>query len=394
MSWLSAIKDIFTKTEVTEESFEYESIDSYLAKQKAKETLGIKDGQDDVAYKCDQIIDATYQMDELKVEYDMVTSYFTDIQTIEELPEERRAEVTDIAKKIAFLEKETKEFLHSDDRISDANFRMIQRMEKNLNEIFAQLKELEDMDEKIKRDMKHLEAEKNSQEYLQDRIEEQQSRLRVFLMALGGTSALLVVTLAIIGVVMEVNLMLPVLLIILVVMCMAAFSVVTYRKLSYEYKMSEKKENKAISLMNKVKIKYVNNTSTLEYLYGKYNIKSLRELEYLYDQYTIMVEEVRKFQKSSGDLRQFSEELAKILYSHGVKDPDIWIKQTPALIDPREMVEVKHSLNVRRQKLREQIAYNENLRLAGLKDIEELLKRDPDLRDQVRKELEVYHIRM
>ena len=169
------VKDLFTRTEVTEETFEYESIDSYLAKQKAKETLGIKDDQDDVALKCDQIIDATYHLDELKVEYDMVTSYFTDIQTIESLSKDTRIEIMDIAKKIAFLERETKEFLHSDDRISDANFRMIQRMEKNINEVFGQLKDLEDMDAKIKRDMKHLEAEKNTQEYLQDSIEEQQS---------------------------------------------------------------------------------------------------------------------------------------------------------------------------------------------------------------------------
>ncbi len=394
MGFFSAVKDIFTKTEVTEESFEYESIDSYLARQKAKETLGIKEGQDDVAYKCDQIIDATYQMDELKVEYDMVTSYFEDIQIIEALPSEKREEITGIANKIDFLEQETKKFLHSDDRISDSDFRMIQKNEKNLNEIFGQLKDLEDMDEKIKRDMKHLEAEKNSQEYLQDSIEEQQSRLRVFLMALGCASVLLVLTLAIISVVLDVNMLIPVLLIILVVVSMAAFSVVTYKKLTYEYKMSEKRQNKAISLMNKVKIKYINNTSTLEYLYGKYNIKSLRELEYLYDQYTIMVDEVRKFQKCSGDLKLFSDELSKLLFSYGVKDPDIWIKQTPALIDPREMVEVKHSLNVRRQKLREQISYNENLRLAGLRDIEEMLKRDPELRDRVRKELEVYHIRM
>ena len=146
--------------------------------------------------------------------------------------------------------------------------------------------------------------------------------------------------------------------------------------------------------MNKVKIKYVNNTSTLEYLYGKYNIKSLRELEFLYDQYRIMVDEVRRFQKSSGDLREYSDSLSKILFAHGVKDPDIWVKQTPALIDPREMVEVKHSLNVRRQKLREQIAYNENLRVTGLKDIEDLLRRDPDLRDQVKRELDAYNIRM
>jgi F0F1-type ATP synthase assembly protein I len=389
MSWFSAIRDIFSKTEVTEETFEYESIDSYLAKQAAREALGDKD---DVAYKCDQIIDATYHVDELRVEYDMVTSYFTDIQTIENLPEEVRAEITATAKKISMLESETKEFLHSDDRISDVDFRMIQGLEKNLTEIFSQLKELEDMDMKIKKDLKNLEIEKNTQEYIQDNVEDQQHRLRMFMIVLGGTSAFLILVLAILGIVMQANVMIPILLIVLVVMGMTAFSVVTFHKLTYQYKLAQKKENKAISLTNKVKIKYVNNTSTLEYLYNKYNIKNLRELEYLYDQYTIMVEEVRKYQKNSGDLREYSDALSKLLFNHGIKDPDIWIKQTPALVDPREMVEVKHSLNVRRQKLREQIAYNESLRVEGLKDIEELLKKDPDLREQVRKELEVYQI--
>ena len=33
MGLLSTVKDLFTKTEVTEEVFEYESIDSYLKKQ-------------------------------------------------------------------------------------------------------------------------------------------------------------------------------------------------------------------------------------------------------------------------------------------------------------------------------------------------------------------------
>ena len=64
------------------------------------------------------------------------------------------------------------------------------------------------------------------------------------------------------------------------------------------------------------------------------------------------------------------------------------------MIDPREMVEVKHSLNVRRQKLRDQIAYNEQLRLEGLKGIRELLKTNPELRDDVRREMELYHINL
>lgn len=388
MSLLSTVKDIFTKTEVTEETFEYESIEDFLAKQ-AEQQNGER--EDDIAFKCDQIVDATYQMEDLRAEYDMVTSYFTDIQTIEELPQNVKQEIMDIAQKIAYLEDETSQFLHSDDRISDENFRMIQGID-NLTEVFGQLKDLEDMDMKIKRDLKNLEAEKNSQEYLQDSIEERQAKLRMFMIGFGTVSVLLVVTLAVIGILADTNLVIPILLILLVVAGMAALSVVTYRNMSYEFKMSEMRENRAINLMNKVKIKYINNTSTLDYLYSKYNIKSLRELEYLYEQYLIMVDEVRKYQKTAGDLREFSDSLSKLLFAHGVKDPDIWTKQSLALIDSREMVEVKHSLNVRRQKLREQIAYNEELRLSGLKDIREMLKANPELREQVKRELEIYHI--
>lgn len=386
MGLFDTVKDIFIKTEVTEETFEYESIDSFLSRQKKEEQ------PDDVAFKCDQIVDATYQIEDLKVEYDMVTSYFTDIQTIEGLPAEARKEIAGIAKKITLLESETSAFLHSDDRISDENFRMIQGIEKDLSQVMGQLKELEDMDFKIKRDMKHLEAEKNSLEYLQESIGERQLTLKKFIVGFGVLSVLAVVTLAVVGILSQTSMILPILLVLLVVVAFAAMVMVSYKRLSYEFKLSEVKENRAINLLNKVKIKYVNNTSTMEYLYEKYHIKSLRELEYLYDQYVIMVDEVRKYQRSSGDLRENEDALIKILMIYGVKDPDVWAKQSLALIDNREMVEVKHSLNVRRQKLREQIAYNEKLRVNGLKDIKEMLKANPELRSQVKRELDLYHI--
>lgn len=389
MNLLGTVKDFFTKTEVTEETFEYESIDNFLGKQNVEGKSG---SEEDVVFKCDQIVEATYQIEELQAEYDMVTSYFTDIQTIDELPQNVRQELSNIAKKIAFLEDETSGFLHADDRISDENFRMIQGVEGELKDIFRKLKELEDMDLKIKNDLKHLEAEKNSLEYTQDSVEDQQRKLRTFITGFGVLGILSVLTLAIAGMLTDTSLILPILLILLVVAGVAAVAVVTYKKLSYEFKMCEIKENRAINLENKVKIKYINNTSMLDYLYSKYNVKSLRELEYLYDQYIIMLDEVRKFQRSSGDLRENSDALSKLLFAYGIKDPDIWAKQSMALIDNREMVEVKHSLNVRRQKLREQIAYNEELRLNGLKDIKESLSKNPELREQVKRELDLYHI--
>ena len=39
----------------------------------------------------------------------------------------------------------------------------------------------------------------------------------------------------------------------------------------------------------------------------------------------------------------------------GLKDCDIWLGQIAAIVEPKEMVEVRHNLNVQRQKLREQL---------------------------------------
>lgn len=389
MGFLSKIKGLFTKTEVTEESFEYTSIQQMLKEESVEEASEEKTSEEDVVFKCDQMADAIGQMQELQIEYDLVTSYFSDIQVIEEIPKEEKNRIVAVAKRISALEKETSSFLQSEDRISDEKFRMIKGMEKELTDIFARLNELEDMDYKIKRDMKHLEAEKNTLKYVKESIIVRQKKLRSFILLFATLAVLTVFMLALAGALTGNNLFLPILLILLVVAGMAVLTVNGYRKLSYEYKLSEAKENRAINLMNKVKIKYVNNTATLEYLYNKYQIKNLRELEYLYDQYQTMLEEVRKYQKSAGDLRELSDALSKLLFAYGVKDPDIWVKQTQALVDHREMVEVKHSLNVRRQKLREQIAYNENLKLEALNDIQGMLKKNPGLSGQIQKELEL-----
>ena len=78
MGLLSTVKDLFTKTEVTEEVFEYESIDSYLKKQ--QQEMERKGTQDDVAYKCDQIVEASYQMEDLLKEKNPLIMVLEDLQ--------------------------------------------------------------------------------------------------------------------------------------------------------------------------------------------------------------------------------------------------------------------------------------------------------------------------
>ena len=56
------------------------------------------------------------------------------------------------------------------------------------------------------------------------------------------------------------------------------------------------------------------------------------------------------------------------------------------------MVEITHHLNTRRQKLREQMEFNEANKAQGFKEIEKLVKANPELKKYVIDALAAYHL--
>ena len=53
--------------------------------------------------------------------------------------------------------------------------------------------------------------------------------------------------------------------------------------------------------------------------------------------------------------------MLNILKCYQVKDPAIWLHQTAALLDAKEMVEIRHNLIIRRQSLRRRMDYNKDM---------------------------------
>ena len=152
------------------------------------------------------------------------------------------------------------------------------------------------------------------------------------------------------------------------------------------------KQNRQIMLMNKVKIKSVNNRSYLEYTYSKYMVESYSQLKTAWEEYVRMKDEARRYQSNTELLEFFHSELIHELKGIGVADAEIWIYQPSAILDPREMVEVRHRLNVRRQKLRERIEMNDGQKDEILEAIRQTMKSYPDSREEAEKLLRRYQI--
>lgn len=148
--------------------------------------------------------------------------------------------------------------------------------------------------------------------------------------------------------------------------------------------------NKLIQLQNKVKIRYVNNVQLLEYQYMKYNTDSVSNLEKMWSLYQEEKEERKQYAEAEAKTEYYQKELVSRLTNYRVKDPWRWTNQTAALLDKREMVEIRHDLILRRQSLRKQMDYNNGVAETARKEIMDVAAMYPSYSGEIISMVERY----
>lgn len=342
---------------------------------------------------CEQIIEATRQNEEAKLEYQAVTSYLTDIQKIDRIDGEEREVLVDTARNLVTLSRERNEYQTKREiKLSEKQYKYYEKNETKLPEDIKKLEEYEAYNTKIKNDMHHLEGEKSVLKHQKKEYAASQRYLKKIAII---TSILVVTMFALFYVLDSVvgkDMQLPYLLTVALAGCSALFIFLEGRKNAYNLKLAQIKLNKAITLLNTVKIKYVNSTNCIDYTCKKYNVNSALELRFQWEQYCkakkMQIELVRNTER----MNEFNIKLMDQLKQYEVADLDIWTYQAAALIDSKEMVEIRHRLNLRRQKIRERIEYNTNIKEKGFAQLTKLVEEIPDAKQEVAKVLEEYHI--
>lgn len=326
----------------------------------------------------EQIAEASKELESLQFEYNMVTSYLKDMEEIEALPEEERKILGECAKRIDSLEDQQADYLERKNRMSDAQFRQLERMEEEVQEGYEKLTEAEDYQERIKRDLRKLDGEKHAYLFrkseLLHTIEDTRS------MALICTTAVIICILILF--ILQFGLKMNTKMGYLAAAALGAAAItaifVKHNDSVRELSVVERSINRLIRLQNTVKIRYVNNTHLLEYLYIKYQVSSAKELGKSWQQYQEEKEERHSFREAEKQLDRCQKELLHELRRYQVKDPMLWLHQTKALLDKKEMVEIRHNLIIRRQSLRRRMDYNKEV-IAGKAqaEIKDLVEKYP-----------------
>ena len=333
---------------------------------------------------CEQILAAAKNLDETKREYKVVTDYLTDIQTIEDLPEAELEKIQETAQNVLNLNEARDAYLNKSKTISDAQFAQMEQLEREMPEIIKRLQSNESYQTTVKRDMQYLEGEREEWRYYQDSLEQEEKVLRKLLYGLIGLFAVSVVAIVILGIVMKFDIKMPFVIASLVAGAAGAAMAWRLQNDGMEIRKAQANINLAIVLLNKVKFKYVNVTNAVDYACEKYHVKNAYELTYIWDQYLEAVKEREKYQRTNDDLDYFNDKLIRQLRRYRLYDAKIWIYQAKALLDKKEMVEVKHELLVRRQKLRGGIESQVEDVRAARTEIENMVKNRPEASKEIK----------
>lgn len=332
----------------------------------------------------DQIREASAELENLNFEYGKVTSYLKDMEEIEALPEEERAELNASAERIRELENRRGVYLEKKNRMSDEKYHQMERMEEEAEEGCRKLIETEDYQNLIRKDMSRLDGEKHAYLYRKDELKGMIADAKG--MAVICSVALIVcfVVLFTLKYALRMDTQLGFLLTTGLAALVITLIFLRYTESVKELKQVEKGINRIIMLHNRVKIRYVNNTNLLDYLYMKYHVSSAKELQSLWEKYKIEKEERRRYREAELELDECQQELLNILKCYQVKDPAIWLHQTAALLDNKEMVEIRHGLIIRRQSLRKRMDYNKEMIIEKTKgEIRELAESYPQYAKEI-----------
>ncbi len=342
----------------------------------------------------EQMKTASDEIDILNREYDTVTAYLNDTDEIERLPEHVRNPIQDCATKLLRLEKDFRNYTSKDNLLSSEDYALMERLEDEMPEGYEKLKQSEDFHKLIKEDMRRIEGEKQAYYYRRAELKGMLANIKGVLFICMIAAAVCVVMLLILQFGFELDTRIGY---ILTVGALAIALTILFVKnidMQKEAARVEKSIAKLIHMHNTVKIRYVNNTNLLDYLYMKYCVESAEELRELWEKYLSERAERERFEQTKYDITLYREDLLQRMRKLHIANPDIWIHQAEALVNRKEMVEIRHGLVEQRQNLRKQMEYNKDIAVDAQTKLKDMIHAYPQYASQVLQKVEAYEKRM
>lgn len=377
-------KEEIKKDEVKTEDFSVESFPK-------DEQVVLRDREDKLAYVqdcCDEILEGSARMAEAKKEYKAVNDYLEDIRRIKEAEKEKKEEIIYYAKRIVNLKMDRESYQKSGTKIPESKYRYIQENEKKMPQILKDLTDNEKYMQALKTDLHNIEGEKVGLLYERKDFQKRIMQIRSLAFLLMAIVAVVLGGMFYFQLNSDYDFTIGILSCVVVISVFVAAIVVYYQKNVKELRLNEKKMNKAIGLLNKYRLLYVNVKNTVDYTYRKLNIKNSYELGNYWRLYVTAKKEQQAYSKMSDELYEAKRKYTELIRSLELHDTEVWEYQLDEIIEAKAMKELEDNLTKRKKGLRKTMDFNRKHIDKYKREVKDLISDDASLAPDILKIVE------
>lgn len=354
---MGLLQKIFGKKQKVTREFVEKTPEELLAGKRARTAPDVSsfrqiDKEQEIVACCERIMEHTNTVKEDKAEYELVTGYLQDADVIDQIPLEDHLRIEQIVHRILLYTKDREDILAKKHEISDARMTQFDSFTESISDQLERLKSNEAYQTMVKRDMQKLEGEKHSWVVQLDTAKREQKIFHRILLGMFVLFFAWIVTVLMVSLFTRYDLEFVSVITSGVIGLLTFLIFLRMQQAQKNQKVAEASLNRSIVLLNQMKAKYVSITNAVDYAYDRFDVHNAYELEYLWEQYTIAKHEREEYAKADEKIEKENRLLLHELHNYNLQSPQFWVNHAIAILDPREMVEVRHRLVEQRQKIR------------------------------------------
>ena len=351
------------------------------------ESIDLKDEEQRQEYVqacCDLIVSADKEIENQKKEYQQINDCLADIQEFINLPEDVRGSIGILCDEATRLSKQRKQSLDlGKNRLPENKYLRFSQYREEMPKTLRKLEEEERHFAEIKSDLQKLEGERAVITFQKRSLTKQRANLRGLSYILIIVVLLVFLILFALHVVFERDIYAGYLLAVAVIAIAAGFTFFYLQKNHRDKSKAARQMNRLITLLNKVKIKYVNSKNTIDYIYEKFEVNSSHELRFEWEEYQQMKRDQEAFSRYGRELAELEEDLTEMLSVYPIRKIDLWVRRCDILIDEGKMLQEKELLEKQRKQLQESMAYNAKTRQGAKEALEEMVRKYQEYASEV-----------
>ncbi len=306
-----------------------------------------------------QYMDNAKRLDILRPKYKKHVEYVTILQRIDLLSSKVKKDLERMSQIYSETMVQKGEYRDQMQKKAHDQSEYLEQYEDKMEDVLKMMQGHEDNQRHVKQDLAYLESEKSELLYQSRRLKSAYRFVKSSFIIIAFLAALVAFVLSLMYFVYKKEIMLTAMISMVAVIIATVWVYVFRRYLTHEINKNQKLMKRAIELINKTKIKFINNQKVIDYQCRKYKVDSSEMLAMRWSNYKDKENAKAQYKNISNSIAAMIMDIEDLLKKNGIEDSGIVLDYLDYFVTKQGRKLLMTKLNDKKEELKLELAQAE-----------------------------------